>query len=123
MAAERIAGICYFKVDGHQYSVRGNMKVQPLDTKKTGIAGSDGVHGFKEEFQTPYIDLDITDRGSLSMKTLQSYKNVTVTAELANGKTYVLRNAWYAGEGEIDGSEGKTTAKFEGLECLESMTS
>lgn len=121
MAAERIAGICYLKVDGKQYSVRGNLKVQPLNTKKTGVAGSDRVHGFKEEIVVPYIDVDITDRGTLSMKTLQSVKDSTITAELANGKVYVLRNAWYAGEGEIDGSEGKTTAKFEGLACEEQL--
>jgi len=38
-----------------------------------------------------------------------------VIAELANGKTVVLRSAWYAGEGKVNTAESEIDARFEGL--------
>ena len=54
-----------------------------------------------------------------SGKALEAVTNATVTAELANGKVYVLRNAWFAGAVELNAAEGTFTARFEGVEGIE----
>ncbi len=122
MPAERIAGVCFFKRDGVQYSLRGSFSVEPLSFTKEGIAGVDGVHGYKETAKVPSIEGEITDRGLLSIKDLEDVRDSTITAELANGKVYVLRNAWFAGDAKLDAVDGKVTVKFEGVECRESLS-
>lgn len=117
--ASRIAGIAYVKRDGVQYALKGNFTIGPLSRKKEGVAGMDGVHGYKETIVIPYMAGTVSDLGGLSVKGLQNITDSTITAELANGKVYVLRNAWYAGEGEINAAEGEVGVRFEGLEMKE----
>lgn len=119
MAAQRIAGICFFKVDGQQYPLRGSFKVQPFNTKKEGIAGQDGIHGYKETPIIPFIEGEVSDLGSFSLSQLQQVTNSTITAELANGKVYTLRNAWFVDAPDLDAVDGKITIKFEGRSCIE----
>ena len=114
----RIAGVAYLQRDGIAYQLRGGLKIQPLSLVKEGIAGQDGVHGYKETPVVPSIEAEITV-GSISIKTLQTVRDSTIRAECSDGKVYLLRSAWFAGEAAHDAAEGKVTVKFEGLECLE----
>ncbi len=111
-----IAGTAYIKVDGQQFDLRGNLKVNISPVEREGKAGLDKVHGFTEKPVVPYIEGDFGDRGDLSITDLQSITDATVTAELVNGKNYLLRNAWVATAIELDGGEGQFTVKFEGVE-------
>src|SRR3954468_9978767 len=92
----RIAGIAWLRVDGQQYALRGNLTISPDMFEREGIAGMDGVHGYKETPRVPFISADISDIGGMSLQALRSYCNSTVTAELGTGKTYILRNAYTA---------------------------
>jgi len=42
-----------------------------------------------------------------------------VQVKLANGRTYVLTNAWTVAGSTIDAHDGKTDVTFEGLACVE----
>jgi hypothetical protein len=117
--ANRIAGVCYLKVDGAQYALRGNLSVAPARTVRTGVAGQDGVHGFTEAPTVPYIEGDISDLGSLSLQRLHAVNEATVTVELANGKVYLLRQAWFAGELVLNAADGTVPIRFEGMSCEE----
>ena len=119
MANNRIAGVAYVFVDGRQYPLRGNLTISIDTVERTGVAGMDGVHGYTEQARVPYIEGDFSDIGQLSLITLQNMIDVTVTAELANGKIYVLRNAWTATAREFKGAEGQATVKFEGMAAQE----
>jgi len=55
----------------------------------------------------------------LSMEDVANIVNSTVTAELANGKTYVLREAWCRSAFELNTREGQTRIRFEGIACDE----
>lgn len=116
---QRFAGIAYVKVDGVQYDLRGSFTVSPSSTKRDGIAGQDGVHGFKEEPRVPFIKGDLSTTAGLSIKQLDAMTNSTVTANLANGKSYVLRGAWTVSAHEIDTGEGKVAVEWQGLSCDE----
>lgn len=115
MAARAIAGTAYIKVDGAQYALRGNLTVSIASVEREGIAGQDGTHGFKEMPRVPFIQCDVSDGADVSIKDITDMKDVTVTAELINGKSYVLRNAWVADAVEIDSAEGQMTIKWEGM--------
>jgi hypothetical protein len=107
-----IAGVVFFKADGQQYQLRGSFNVQPNNTVREGIAGQDGVHGFKETPVVPYMEGELSDNGGLSIQDLQALDNTTFQAELKNGKTYIARNGWVEGEVVLDTTDGKVKLKI-----------
>jgi hypothetical protein len=121
MAARRIAGVAYIFVDGRQYPLRGSLTISIDTIERAGVAGQDGVHGFVETPRVPWIEGDISDLGELSLTALQAMADVTVTAELANGKVYVLRNAWTATAREFDAAEGQASVRWEGMSAEEML--
>lgn len=110
----RRAGIIYLKIDGVLQEAKGEFTYNLGLPKREGIVGADAVHGFKETVQVPYIEGAITDRADLSLKTFQTLDGVTVTLELNNGKTITLRDAWYAGDGNVKTGEAEIAVRFEG---------
>ena len=116
---QRIGGVLNFTIDGQQYAARGSFQVTPSTVKREGIAGQDYVHGYTEMPIVPSIKGDLTTTASLSLVQLESIVDSTIQATLANGKTYVLTDAWTKSAFEIDTSEGKFNAEFEGLTCEE----
>lgn len=119
MANNRIAGVAYVKFDGRQLPIKGGWKVGYNKVKREGVSGQDSVHGYKEMPQVPYLEGDVSTTRDVSLDVLLSITDATVTAELANGKTYVLRNAWTADSYEIESEEGKLKVRFEGMDIDE----
>jgi hypothetical protein len=117
--AQRIAGVCYVKVDGAQLAARGNWMVSPLTVQRAGIAGQDGIHGYSEEPKIPYIEGDVSTMVEGRVEELTAVTDSTVTIELANGTTYTLRNAWFSGDLTINAKDGSYKVKFEGIDCIE----
>jgi Phage tail tube protein len=117
--AQRIAGTAFFKVDGNILPLRGAFTVSPSSLTREGISGQDYVHGYSEMPRVPSITGDVSTTPDLSMETLELMTNVTVTAELANGKTYVLREAWCKSALENATREGQMKVTFEGVSCDE----
>jgi len=120
MAAEKsVAGIAYVKVNGQMQKAVGDFTYNLGKPKREGLLGSDGVHGYAEKPQLPFVAGEIRDSSSLDLAALQDMTDVTVTLELANGKVITLRNAWYAGEGTGNTGEGKIDFRFEGMSADE----
>ncbi|MEH6630163.1 MAG: phage tail tube protein [Halopseudomonas aestusnigri] len=112
---KRIAGTAYVKVDGNQYTLSGSLTVSIDEAEREGLVGLSGVAGFKEMPRVPFIEGEFFTTDEMNLKDVEAITDATVTAELANGKTYVLRNAWTAGAREVDAAEGNVTIKFEGI--------
>jgi uncharacterized protein YlzI (FlbEa/FlbD family) len=115
MAVNRIAGVAYVKVDGRQFPLRGKWKSNIHLYKREGIAGQDAVHGYKEMPRIPTIEGDVSYTRDFLIEDLPKITDATITLELANGKTHVLRNAWWSDESQVDTEEGSFPVKFEGL--------
>lgn len=109
----RRAGIIYLKIDGALCEAKGEFTYSINPFKREPIVGADGVHGYKETPQVPFIEGAITDRLDLDLKSFQATDGATVTLELANGKTIILRDAWYANEGQVKTSEAEIPVRFE----------
>jgi hypothetical protein len=117
--AIKIGGTAFLKVDGNQYPLRGNFTVSPGAVERTMIAGQDYVHGFTEVPRVPFIEGDLSTLPSVLFDTLEQMVNVTVTAELLNGRTYVLKEAAYIRPADINTREGMARVRFEGTSMTE----
>ncbi len=114
--ANRIAGICYVKVDGEQIEVAGSVTVSISMFEKEGLSGLTGVAGYKEIPRIPSIEVEAYLIPGFPINKLEAMNNATITAELANGQVAVLSGAWLTGAIEAKAAEGTTTLKFQGLE-------
>jgi hypothetical protein len=114
-----VAGTAYLKVDGNQYPLKGNFTISPSPVERTGIAGQDGVHGYQELPRVPSIEGDISLVAELSTEDIEAITDATVQADLINGHTYVLRNAWCKAAFDLNTGDGQTRVRFEGLACDE----
>ena len=113
MASNRRAGKIYLKINGVLYDAKGDFTYNLGKPSRAAIVGADGIHGYRETPQTPYIEGAVTDAGDLDPADLVGVDEATVTLELANGKTIVLNNAWFAGEGGVTVGEAEIAVRFE----------
>ena len=111
----RVGGIIFIKVDGELFQAKGEFTYNINPIKRESVVGADTVHGFKEEPKAVFIEGAITDSDELDLEGFQAIRDATVTLELANGKVIVLREAFYASDGDVTTSEGEIQARFEGV--------
>ena len=104
--SNRRAGIISFKIDGTAYDARGNFEYNLGIEKRTSIIGADGVHGYSAAPQPAFIRGEITDRGDLSVGQICELDGPNVTLDLANGKSILLREAFFVGEGTVGSEQG-----------------
>lgn len=119
MANQRRAGIIHIKMNGEAQDAKGAFSYNLGRPKRDAIVGSDSVHGYTETPQVKFIEGAITDRGSLDLEALVTGEDLTITLELANGKTIVLGEAWWAGEGTVSTEQAEIPVRWEGAECEE----
>lgn len=117
--AQRIGGVLKISYDGNQIPAKGSFTVSPSSVEREGVAGQDYVHGYTEKPRVPFIKGELSTRAEVSLEDLLAITNATVTADLANGKSYVLTEAWTKGAFEINTSEGSFEVEFQGTDCQE----
>ena len=116
---QRRAGLIQLQTQGVIQDARGSFSYNLGQVKRDTIVGADTVHGYKEVPQAPFIEGSITDRGTLDLAALATGTQLTITLALANGKTIVLRNAWFAGEGTASTEEAEIPVRWEGQSANE----
>lgn len=114
-----IAGTAYLFTAGGQIALRGNLMVSPSRVERTGIAGQDRVHGYSELPTIPFIEADISLDPTILWEDIELATDITVQADLINGHSYVLRNAWKAGRIDMNTREGFARCRWEGMNCAE----
>lgn len=112
--AQRRGGVIQVQVNGEIFDARGSWTYNLGRPKRDPIIGADGVHGYTETPQVPFIEGEFTDRSELNLAAVLSLTDATVSLKLANSKMVVLRGAYYAGEGTGNTQEGNIGARFEG---------
>jgi Phage tail tube protein len=113
--ANRVGGVAYLKVDGFQYALRGELTIEFQDFVRTEVVGQDGMHGYTEAPHADFISATITDLAGLSVRQLEAVTCSTVTAELHNGKVYILRDAFTTDVRPLNTAEGSIAVKFVGV--------
>lgn len=108
----RRAGRIFVRSNGRQYDAKGSFSYGLGLPLRNDLIGADRVHGYYETAQAAFIEGVITDSSTLDLAELCKQDGVSVTLELANGKTIVLSNAWYAGDGKGTTEQGEITVKW-----------
>lgn len=112
--AKRVAGICYIKVDGEQLEVEGGVECPLMDTSREPVMGTNGLAGYKETALTPYVKLSAIFVPEFPIEKLRDGTDMTVTAEMANGKVYTLSEAFCVGDNAVKGTDGMIDLEFNG---------
>ena len=116
----RLGGSISVQVDGEVLNAMGEFTYNLGRPQRNTIFGSDQLpQGYSEEGQEPMIEGALTDRGDFDLKSFVTLDDVTVTLSLANGKIIVLREAWFAGTGNVGTMEGNIEVKFVGKDADE----
>jgi hypothetical protein len=111
--ANRVGGIIRVSVDGSEVRAKGDFTWNLGLPKNEPVIGAGYPHGFKSVPQNSMIEGAVTDTSDLDLVALVSVTDSTVILELPNGKSIVLRQAYYAGEGEGTTQEGEVKVKWE----------
>lgn len=111
---QRLGGIIQVQVNGQIYRAKGDFTYNPGKPMREPIIGSDAVHGYSEKPQVGFIEGEFTDGDDVDIPNLVQIKDATVTLDLANGKMFVLHEAYYAAEGTVSTGEGNIGVRFEG---------
>lgn len=114
--AKRISGICYVSVDGSMLSLKSDsgLDCTMADVTRTEELSTHGVVGYSETPVAPSISGEFYVDQAFPMEKLQKESDMTVTAELANGKVFTLSGAFVSGDAMISGSSGTISLKFVG---------
>lgn len=115
----RLAGIAYVSVDGQSYMLAGDLAYSVSKVSRETLTGQDRVHGYSEKPHAGYISGTFRDAGSLTVADFNAMTNVTVVAELANGKTIVLRNGWTTDAQEVNTMEGTFAVRWDSSDVEE----
>ena len=122
MADQRRAGLIQLQINGEIQDAKGSFSYNLGLPKREAIVGSDGIHGYKETPQVAFIEGAITDRLTLDVAALASGRDLTITITLGNDKVFILRDAWFAGEGTASTEEGEIPVRWEGKGRGEEVT-
>jgi hypothetical protein len=112
--AKRIAGACFVKTDGDQLEIKGGVEISAADVTRETVMSTKGVAGFKEMPRAPSLKVTALFTEDFPLETLREGSDMTITAELANGKVFTLSGAYLVGEPTIKGEDGEIDLEFEG---------
>jgi hypothetical protein len=115
----RLAGIAYLSVDGTNYMLAGDFGYSVSKVTRETLAGQDRIHGYSEKPHAGMMSGSLRDAGGLSVASFNAMTNVTVTCELANGKTIIGRNMWTVDAQEVKTAEATFEVKWEGFSVEE----
>ena len=110
----KLGGVFYLKIDGKLYQAgEGAFTFSVGGLKREAKLSSSGVAGFIAKPTVPYCEGELILSKDLDFSELLKAENVTVTLELYNGKTFILSEAFFVGEGEAS-TDGTVKIRFEG---------
>lgn len=118
--SNRLAGTASVTINGVTIMVVGQFKYSPSKVKRESLTGMDRVHGYKEKPIAPYISCQVRDSGGTTVADFNDMTNVTVVAELANGKTIIGTEMWTVEAQEVDSEDAVFDVRWESTSVVES---
>lgn len=107
------AGTIFFNVDGKRQWAKGSFTYNLGGEQRTTITGADRVHGYSSTPRAAFIEGMVTDSSETDLAWITMLDGVTATLELANGKTIIMPDAWYAGSGDVTTEEAEIVLRLE----------
>lgn len=111
----KLGGICTLDINGLNVPLKGEVSVVLGVPMKEAIVGVDGsIHGYKEETRVSSLEGTISLREDVDWEAIQNTTDANVVLRMPNGKTFLLSNAHFAGEGGMTTEESEMEFRFEG---------
>lgn len=112
----QIGGTVTFKINGQAFTVPAEegVKITIKDVKREGKMGSDGNMHYTEVLSADTISGTLFLTPGVSPAMITNSENVTVQVNMRNGKSGMLSNAVFTGDGEVDTKEGTMAFEFTG---------
>ncbi|MDC9598728.1 phage tail tube protein [Xenorhabdus anantnagensis] len=117
--SNRLAGTAYVSVDGMRIMVVGDFNYSPSTVTRETLTGMDSVHGYKEKPSAPFISCRVRDSGGTTVADFNNQTNVTIVAELANGKTIIGEGLWTVNTQEVRSEDAEFEVRWEGISVTE----
>nr|GAT43696.1 predicted protein [Mycena chlorophos] len=92
----------------------GDFEYNPSTVQRETLTGMDTVHGYSEKPVSGHISATLRDSDGLTVADLNAMVGVTVTAELANGKTIIGSNMWTVEDQTVKSTDATLEVKWEG---------
>lgn len=116
----QLTGQAQIFLDGALYESAPGAKLKNYEgVTRTEVMSASGVSGYTEKATAPTVDCDLIHGGALRMAALKGFVNGTLTFKCDSGLTYVVRNAWYKGGGQLTADKATLSATFVGKSCEE----
>lgn len=110
----RLGGVFYLRIDGSLYQAGDGAFTFSLGgIKREAKLSSSGVAGFIAKPLVPFLEGELILSKELDIVALKAAENVTATLDLYSGKTFILKEAFFVGEGEAS-TDGTLKIRFEG---------
>ncbi|ROR49947.1 UNVERIFIED_ORG: tail tube protein [Providencia alcalifaciens] len=115
----RLAGTAYVTVNGLSIMVVGDFTYSPSTVKRETLTGMDFVHGYKEKPNPGFILCKVRDSGGTTVADFNDQTDVTIVAELANGKTIIGTGLWTVNTQEVKSEDAEFEVRWEGRSVTE----
>ncbi|MBL4772009.1 MAG: phage tail tube protein [Planctomycetes bacterium] len=110
-----VGGTISVRANGELLRSKGDFTYGLGTPKREAVVG-DGVLGYTEQDQVPFIEGKIVDARDFDFVKLANLVDATVTIELKTGKSLMLTGAWFAGEGSGSTESGEISVRFDGTD-------
>ena len=108
---QKVAGTCYIKIDGTQLTLKGGVEAPLMDVERETV-----VPGYyKEEDMAPWVKFTAVHTPDFPLTALTTGTDMTITAELKNGRVYVLSGAYLVDKASVNGEAGTIDLQFDGV--------
>lgn len=114
--AKRIAGTCYFKVDGETLELEGSLEFPMNKFNRESLVSTSGVAGYSETVVKPYLKGNFFVPKNFPTKKIVENNSMTIVAECANGMVYTLIDAYTVGEITYKPMDGTVELTFDGVD-------
>jgi len=113
-----IAGRGSLRIDGVIYNAQ-KIAITFGTEKRTKMVGLGGVAGDKVEQVAPKLEATIIVTADVSVAALSLLSNTVVSAQMADGRSYILEGASTMDQLKHTAEDGTLDIAFEALACME----
>lgn len=113
----KLTGRAFITAAGKRLASKEGAEIDIGAVERKGELGDVGVLGYTEKPTIPYVECTLHHNADTSLQEYADMVDVTVSFDTDSGRSFVLRNAWRAGN--IKMSKGEVKLRFEGMSCEE----
>lgn len=112
MSSRRVGGRCSLRVGGQMVETPGEFTFSPGPAQRETALAAEGAVGYVETPGEAFIEGEIYYAKVDDLDALVRADGVTVQLDLDSGTQFVLAEAWFSGEGEIDNAAGTMAVRW-----------